>query len=32
MAAGIAFLVLIVTLVFAAVGVVLYVARRFNRS
>lgn len=32
MAAGIAFLALILTLVFAAVGVVLYVARRFNRS
>jgi hypothetical protein len=32
MAAGIAFLALIVALVFAALGLVLYVARRSNRS
>jgi high-affinity Fe2+/Pb2+ permease len=32
MAAGIAFLAMIVTLVFAAVGLVVYVARRFNRD
>lgn len=32
MAGEIAFLALIVTLVFAAVGAVLYVARRFNRG
>ena len=32
MAAEIGFLALIVTLVFAAVGAVLYVARRFNRG